>query len=63
MTLLAFLAARLKEPSSYAGIGALCAALGLHIDDAVLHAVMQLIVSAFALVAVLAPEKGAGGAP
>ena len=59
MNLSAYLLARLKEPSSYAGIGALVAALGLHVPDATLSAVLQLLIAALGLLAVLFPEKGA----
>jgi hypothetical protein len=57
--LLAFLVARLKEPSSYAGLGAMLAALGIHADDAVVAAAVQLLVAAGGLAAVLLPEQGA----
>jgi hypothetical protein len=53
----AFLLARLKEPSTYAGAGALLAAAGIHIDDAVLQGVIQVLVSLAGLAAVLTPEK------
>ena len=59
MNALAFLLARLKEPSSYAGAGALLAAAGIHVDQAVLQAVIQLLVSLAGLAAVLTPEKTA----
>jgi hypothetical protein len=57
VTLLAFLVARLKEPSSYAGLAALLGAAGIHVDDSVVHAVIQVLVSAVGLLAVLMPEK------
>jgi hypothetical protein len=57
VNILAFLLARLKEPSSYAGAGALLAAAGIHIDDAVLQSVVQVLVSVAGLAAVLMPEK------
>lgn len=57
MNALAFLLARLKEPSTYAGAGALLAAAGIHVDDAVLQAVIQALVSLAGLAAVLTPEK------
>ena len=59
MNALAFLLARLKEPSTYAGAGALLAAAGIHVDQAVLQAVIQLLVSLAGLAAVLTPEKTA----
>lgn len=57
MGLLAFLLARLREPSSYAGVGALFAAAGVHVDSTILQAAIQLLVSAAGLAAVLIPEK------
>lgn len=57
MNLLAFIVARLREPSTYAGLGALLGAAGVHIDDTVLQAVVQLLVSIAGLIAVLVPEK------
>ncbi|HEY1257789.1 MAG TPA: hypothetical protein VGF34_00960 [Stellaceae bacterium] len=57
MNLLLFLLERLREPSSYAGLGALFGAAGIHVDDAVLQAVVQLLVAIAGLVAVLVPEK------
>jgi len=57
MNLLAFLVARLKEPSSYAGIGAVLAALGIHTDDAVVQAAIQLLVAAAGLAGLLLPER------
>jgi hypothetical protein len=57
MAMFAFLLARLREPSSYAGLGALLAALGIHVDDAVLQATIQLLIAAGGLAAVLMPEN------
>jgi hypothetical protein len=57
MNLVAFLLARLKEPSTYAGIGALLAATGIRADDVVVQAVVQALVSLAGLAAVLIPEK------
>jgi hypothetical protein len=65
MTLLAFLAARLREPSSYAGLGMLLAALGVKPSETMLDAIVQLCVAGAGLVAVLLPEQphaGSGGA-
>ena len=59
MALLSFVLARLKEPSTYAGIGALVATSGIHVDSAVLQAGIQVIVSLAGLVAMLIPEKSA----
>jgi len=57
MNLLAFIVARLREPSTYAGLGAFLGAAGIHIDNTVLQAVIQLLVSIAGLIAVLVPEK------
>ena len=57
MQILAYLLARFSEPSSYAGLGAVLAACGVHVDDAVLQAGVQLLVAAGGLAAVLMPEK------
>ncbi len=55
--MIAFVLARLREPSSYAGLGALLAAAGIHADDAVVQATIQVLVAAAGLIAVLMPEK------
>ena len=39
--MIAFVLARLREPSSYAGLGALLAAAGIHADDAVVQATIS----------------------
>ncbi|HEV2097842.1 MAG TPA: hypothetical protein VGR45_02825 [Stellaceae bacterium] len=57
MNLLWFIVARLKEPSSYAGLGAVLAAAGIHIDNSILNAAIQVIVSIAGLIAVLVPER------
>ncbi|MGA8382975.1 MAG: hypothetical protein WB710_17760 [Stellaceae bacterium] len=57
MPMIAFVLARLREPSSYAGLGALLAAAGIHADDAVVQATIQVLVAAAGLIAVLMPEK------
>ncbi|MGH7030000.1 MAG: hypothetical protein ACREE9_00625 [Stellaceae bacterium] len=57
MNIFDFVLARLKEPSSYAGAGALFAAAGIHVNDAVLQAAIQVLVSLAGLAAVLLPEK------
>ena len=55
--LIAFLLARLREPSSYAGLGALLAAAGIHADQAIVQASIQVLVAVAGLIAVLMPEK------
>ncbi len=57
MNLLSFVVARSKEPSSYAGVGALLAAAGIHVDDSIVQAAIQVMVSVAGLIAVLLPEK------
>ncbi len=57
MPLLEFVVARLREPSTYAGLGALLAAAGIHVNDMVVQAFIQVLVSVAGLVAVLMPEK------
>lgn len=64
MLLIAFVVARLREPSSYAGLGALLAAGGIHADQAIVQAAIQVLVAVAGLIAVLMPEKSARlGAP
>ncbi len=57
MSLLWFIVARLKEPSTYAGLGAVLAAAGIHIDNSILDATIQVMVSIAGLIAVLVPER------
>jgi len=52
-----FLLARLKEPSSYAGLGAILAAFGLHPSGAVLSSFVNTAMALAGLAAVLIPEK------
>jgi sulfite exporter TauE/SafE len=59
VSVLPYLIDRMKEPSTYAGIGALAATFGVHVDDAVLQGVVQVATAVFGLAAVLAPEAGA----
>jgi hypothetical protein len=54
---LAYLLARLREPSTYAGLGALLAAVGLHLSAAELGAVVNVAVAIAGLAAVLVPEQ------
>jgi hypothetical protein len=57
MNLIPFLVARLKEPSTYAGLGAILAAAGLHPSAAVLGCAVNAAVALAGLAAVLIPEK------
>ncbi len=56
-TLLPFLLARLKEPSSYAGLATLAAAAGLNLSGVQLDAVTTSVVALAGLAAVFLPEK------
>jgi hypothetical protein len=58
MGLLPFLLARLKEPSTYAGLGSILAAAGLHPSAAALSSTTNVAVALAGLAAVLLPEKG-----
>jgi hypothetical protein len=58
MALLAFVLARLREPSSYAGLGAILAAAGLHPSQALLGSAVNAAVALAGLAAVLLPEQG-----
>jgi hypothetical protein len=55
--LLEFIVARLREPSTYAGLGALLAAAGIHVNDLVVQALIQVLISVAGLVAMMMPEK------
>jgi hypothetical protein len=54
--LVAYLLARLREPSTYAGLGGLFAAFGLHPNAEVIGAIVNAAVAAAGLAAVLIPE-------
>lgn len=56
MNIIMFLLARLKEPSTYAGLGALLAAAGYHIPDATLNAAISVVVAVAGLAAIVIPE-------
>lgn len=55
MTPLQFILARLKEPSTYAGLGILLS--GLHLSQLQLDSVSQTLVALAGLASVFAPEK------
>lgn len=61
MQLLAFLVARAREPSSYAGLAMLLTAAGIHYSDAQVNAVVNLLMAAAGVVAVFIPEGKAPG--
>jgi hypothetical protein len=56
--ILAFLLARLSEPSSYAGLGAILALAGLHFSDSDLGQIAQFFAAGCGLAALLLKERG-----
>ena len=62
MPLFAYLLARLSEPSSYAGLGAVLALLGWHLSDPMLGQIVQCLGAACGLLALLLKERGLIGA-
>ena len=58
MQILTYLLARFSEPSSYAGLGAASALLGLHLSDPALADLTQLLAAACGLLALLLKERG-----
>ncbi len=58
MQLLAYLLARLSEPSSYAGLGALLALAGWNLSDTTLGIVVQFLAAGCALLALGLKERG-----
>jgi hypothetical protein len=56
--LLDYLLARAKEPSTYAGLGALLAAVGLHFSSTDVSALVQACVAVAGAAAVVLAEKG-----
>ena len=58
MQLLGYLLARFSEPSSYAGLGAVLALLGLNFSDTTLGLVVQFVAAGCALAALLLKERG-----
>jgi len=58
MQTLAFLLARLSEPSSYAGLGALLALAGLNFSDSVLGQLAQFLAAGCGLAALFLKERG-----
>lgn len=57
MSILPWLIARGREPSSYAGLMGLAAALGLYMSPDVSAAVVQLATAFFGFLAVVLPER------
>lgn len=58
MPTIAFVLARLSEPSSYAGLGALLALAGFHFSDTDLGQLAQFLAAGCALAALLLKERG-----
>ncbi len=58
MQIFAFLLARLSEPSSYAGLGAILAMVGLHLSDSDIGQLAGLLAAACGFVAVVLKERG-----
>ncbi len=57
--MLTYLLSRLKEPSTYAGIPAILAGIGLHFSPAQLNAGTSAVMALAGLAAVLLPEAKA----
>jgi hypothetical protein len=57
MDLLAHLAARFKEPSSWAGLTGLAALVGLHLDPGLAQSVVFVGAGVAGIVAFFVPEK------
>src|SRR5438034_9646885 len=58
MPILAYLLARFSEPSSYAGLGAVLAILGLHFSDTIIGQLAQFLAAGCALAALFLKERG-----
>lgn len=56
--MLSYLLARLKEPSTYAGLGGLLAIAGVAISPEKLNAIIGLAVAAASAAAVFLPDAG-----
>ena len=59
MQVLSFLLARFSEPSSYAGLGAVLALVGVHFPDSDLGQIAQFLAAGCGLAALLLKERGA----
>ena len=49
---------RLKEPSTYAGLGIIAGTFGLNLDDEILKMIATTGMGVAALIAVVLPERG-----
>jgi hypothetical protein len=58
MSIVAYLLARLSEPSSYAGLGAILALLGWSLPDGAVAQLAQVFAAACGLLALLLKERG-----
>jgi hypothetical protein len=56
--ILAFMLARLSEPSSYAGLGAILALVGVHFSNSDLGQIAQFLAAGCGLAALLLKERG-----
>ncbi len=57
MDLLASLAARFKEPSSWAGIGSVLAVLHLNLDPGLVNSIAMIGAGVAGVIAFIVPEK------
>jgi hypothetical protein len=58
MQTLAYVLARLSEPSSYAGLGAILALIGVHFSDSALGQLAQFLAAGCGLAALFLKERG-----
>jgi hypothetical protein len=58
MQTLAYVLARLSEPSSYAGLGAILALVGVHFSDSTLGQIAQFLAGGCGLAALFLKERG-----
>ena len=56
---MSYLVSRMKEPSTYAGLAALLAAFGLHVDPGIVQAVVAVLTGLAGLASVILGEKSA----
>lgn len=56
-TLVPYIIERLKEPSTYAGLGALLAAAGIHLSDAQVGSITALALAVGGALSVFLPER------
>lgn len=56
MAILAYLVARLKEPSTYAGLGTLLGLVGVNLTQGTLQAISGVLIALAGALAVLVPD-------